>query len=177
MARFEGKAVDFSSFITALRFFAIHSHFLTFLDAFHSIVLQTSVPGTAEYRAAHHPIENNTTTTTTGGAASDLGPGYAQPTVQSQAVGGGEVYTERRDERADYDANPPSGYPVATTEHHKTSVEHPHIVQNPATGEVQEHRTQTGRAMHQAWQDLKQATPGTKEHKAVYPEGSTTRHV
>jgi hypothetical protein len=148
------------------------AHDLHFPDPIHFIIPQSQVPGTGEYRAAHSPMQ----TTTGGGAASDLGPGYAQPSLQSQAVGGGEMHRVKRDERADYDENPPSGYPVAT-EPHKTSVEHPHIVQNPATGEVQEHSTKTGGALHQAWQDLKQATPGTKEHKAVYGEGSTTRRA
>lgn len=45
-----------------------------------------------------------------------------------------------------------------------------HSVINPATGEKHEHGTRAGAAIHQAYENVKEFIPGTKEHKATHPQ-------
>ena len=49
-----------------------------------------------------------------------------------------------------------------------------HTAENPVTGEVHTHSTQTGAKLDQGWQDLKQKIPGTTEHRATHPTTGTT---
>lgn len=138
--------------------------------------LKTKVPGTTEYRATHP-----TTMGTTGaGAASGYGPGYTES--GTTAAGYKEPgYTGTTGttgySQGDYPATTGAGMGAGMgtgmgTDMGTTGA---HMVQNPATGERTEHRTQTGAAVHQAWQDMKEAMPGTKEHQATHP--STARRV
>lgn len=48
-----------------------------------------------------------------------------------------------------------------------------HMAQNPVTGETHTLSTQTGAKLDQAFQDVKQKIPGTTEHRATHPSGTT----
>ncbi|KAL4542049.1 hypothetical protein Ndes2526B_g06536 [Nannochloris sp. 'desiccata'] len=48
-----------------------------------------------------------------------------------------------------------------------------HTATNPVTGETTTHSTQMGAKADQMWKDAKPSIPGTVEHKATHPTGTT----